>query len=154
MPGDHFMALIKFSSGIECPRHSNVPWNVPKGVRTKGAGSYAYRLAPLLIFSFGILMIDIHEIFFSAKILEISIEFRCCNPCCILARCILVIDDRFEEILYRSRADFAFRTIFHSLLKKVMENCWTKKLSRDIFLDCIPVLRLHYQMWNIFMVSP
>lgn len=96
---------------------------------------------------------DRYEIFFSAKILEISIEFRC-NPCCIFARCILVIDDRFEEILYRSRADFAFRMIFHSLLKKVVENCWTKKLSRDIFLDCIPVLRLHYQMWNIFMVSP
>lgn len=154
MPGDHFMALIKFSSGIECLRHRVVAsiatmeriltgsWRrfqriVDAKRSMKGAGGY-YTTTLECTFNTSVLEF-VHRLDIEYFPLIRNFD-RCCDPCCIRYSSRWFDSKRFYISIARR---FLSRTIFHSSRnvltirggKLLDENC---RVFPHIFFD-IPV---------------
>lgn len=163
-PGDHFMALIKFSSGIERLRHrvvvafltimERIGWRVTT-IRTnrgstrrnkKRAGGYCITTV-LLISPFRIRppMSNISRQFEIA--IHVASDTRPDDS-----------NDRFKEILYIDCAPISISYDFPLIEKCFHDKRWKivgRKLSRvSTYILRYTGLMLRYRMWNIFMVSP
>lgn len=168
MPGDHFMALIKFSSGIECLRHRVVASIATMERILTGSWRRFQRIVDakrsmkvlkgiiqllssvLLISPFGI------RPPFGYRIFSANSKFR--SMLWSMLYPILVEMIRFKEILYIDCAPISISYDFPLVEKCSDDKRWKivgRKLSRvSTYILRYTGLMLRYQMWNIFMVSP
>lgn len=168
-PGDHFMALIKFSSGIERLRHrvvvafltimERIGWRATTIRRTnrgstrknmKRAGGYCITT---LLGAFNISVSNSSTVSMS----NISRQFEIAIHVASDTRPD-DSNDRFKEILYIDCAPISISYDFPLIEKCFHDKRWKivgRKLSRvSTYILRYTGLMLRYRMWNIFMVSP